>query len=118
MKPVFGAHHLAVGVKRNLLYPAEGVADNVLVKAYAARSLNQRVLCRVADALAVDDAGVVVENHVVNQAAVALEPDVKLFLADALAVDVDALNGHLVLGERTGLVRTDNRNAAEAFNRL
>ncbi len=118
VEPVFGAHHLAVGVKRNLLYPAEGVADNVLVKAYAARGLNQRVLCRVADALAVDDAGVVVENHVVNQTAVALEPDVELFLADTLAVDVNALNGHLVLGERARLIGADNRHAAETFNRL
>ena len=48
----------------------------------------------------------------------ALEPDVKLLLADALAVDIDALNGHLVLGERAGLVGTDHRHAAEAFNRL
>ena len=56
MELVFSAHHLTVGVKRNLLYPAEGVADDVLVKTDAARGFNKRVLGGVAYALAVHDA--------------------------------------------------------------
>ncbi len=118
VQTVLGGHHLAVGVKGDLLLTAENITDQVLVQADVARGLDQRVFGGVADALAVHDAGIVVEDHAVEQLTVGVVGEVKLFLADTLAVDIDFLHRHLVLRQRAGLVGADDRHAAEAFDRL
>ena len=83
-----------------------------------ARRFNQRVFGGVADAFAIHNAGVVVEDHAVEQLAVRAVGKVKLLLADALAVNENLLHRHFVLCKGARFIGADNRHTAQALHRL
>ena len=113
---VLCAHHLSVGIKRNLLNPCKNIPKHIFVKSDMLKCFKQSVLGRVAYSLSVNNTRIVVKNHIVKEMTVAFNIEVELILKNTFAVHIDFLNSHFILCERTRLIGADYRHTTKAFN--
>ena len=113
-----GRHTLAVGIEGDLVNPRQPFLDFVTLRAGRCGMRAYRRLCRVADQSTVSLAlRVAAERHGGQQPGdtpVVLVARVEIEYLPASGHHVDM---HLVLGERTRLVRANGRNGAERLNR-
>ena len=122
MQTIFGAHQFTVRIKRDLFHPGHHAADRLLGNTRSGKPgfrghLQQTVFCRISHSASVFlQIRIVSQNRRIQEISVKLSPDIHLFRADHLSVDVDLLHSHAVLCQSAGLIGADHRHASQALH--
>ena len=115
-----GGHQFAVGVKGQLGQPLMLAAVSAFLHTEVFAQQYQSHLGGVTDggATLLVVGGIAGQQCCFEQQALGIVGQFQILAVAELAIGIDLFYGHAVLGEGTGLIRTDDRDSTQAFHRL
>ena len=109
---VQGGHQLSVRIKRNFCKTRILAAEVFCLHAVFLRKANQCCFCWVTNFGFSLTGCITTQNRCDNQPLFIIVFQIHIFFCNAVSMGNDFPNGHFILGQCSGFIRTNNRNRA------